>query len=85
MVGSQLNAVTLRNLIDFLITLPEKGLSEDEFIQQETQIESEINKIAIDPEWSNYVFNSDIFFDREGQLDIDAVVEKILSYRTINL
>ena len=49
------------------------------------KIFEEISKLSPDPEWSNHVFQSNEFYDEDDTLDLDAVVEKIFSYKSIQL
>ncbi len=65
-------------LIDELIT----AKATDE---REEEINSALDEICPDPEWSNYIFWSNDFQDSTGDLDVDAVIEKIFSYKPIQL
>ena len=69
------------NLIDELLVAIEIDLNEE----NELAIYNKISHLSPDPEWSDYVFHSDEFYREDGTLDIDAVVEKIFSYKPIQL
>ena len=45
----------------------------------------EMSNNILDPEWMDYIFQSNQFFDQNGNLDVDAVCAKILSHRSIIL
>ena len=38
-----------------------------------------------DPEWSDYIFHSEEFCNSDGSFDVTRVVEKIFSYKPIQL
>ena len=52
--------------------------------EQEDMFEALTNGI-LDPEWSNYIFHSDKYCSEHGGIMVEAVVDKILSYKPIIL
>ena len=48
-------------------------------------IYEKISLISPDPEWSFYIFQSMEFYNKDDELDIEAVVDKIFSYKPISL
>ena len=53
--------------------------------EKQDEIYEKISQISPDPEWSDYIFVSFEFYDNQNNLNIDAVVEKIFSYKPILL
>ena len=62
-----------------------KLLSNDMSEEQEDAHIAEMSNNILDPHWMNHVFQTDEFCDQNGNLDIDAVCAKILSYEPIIL
>ncbi len=46
---------------------------------------SEMSDKILDPEWMDYIFQTDEYCDHEGNLDVERVCDKILSYKPIML
>jgi hypothetical protein len=67
----------LSELILELWNIPSEKRSEE--------IVEEINKLSPDPSWSNYIFYSEEFVNEDETLNVDGVVNKILSYKPIQL
>lgn len=68
----------LKELLEALLTFPK---NEEDY----AGIKERIYAISPDPGWSKYVFGSDEFILKDGTLDTSAVVDKILSYKPIQL
>lgn len=49
------------------------------------KIYDELRLISPDPEWSDYIFHSSEFYDENEELDIDKLIEKVFSYKPIQL
>ena len=45
----------------------------------------EIDRVSPDPNHVDYIYQSDDFCNDKGEIDVDAVVEKIYSYQPIIL
>ena len=88
---------TVKSTIIDLLLLPSKGLSEESFSKQEEELVNTLNKMIIDPNWTDYLFYpsknglSDCMFESsKGVFEIDEkaidnVIEKIESYQPIAL
>lgn len=66
-----------RSLLLKLLSIP----TED----REAKILTKLDRISPDPAYLDYVYNSMEFYDEDGHLDVDAVVEKVFSYQPIQL
>ena len=53
--------------------------------EREIEINIALKRLCPDPYWSDYVFHSDEFRKSDGKLDIEAIVDKIFSYKSIQL
>lgn len=53
--------------------------------EREMEILEILDKISPDPEYLDYVFQSDEFYDEYEGLNIDGVVEKVFNYKPIEL
>ncbi len=49
------------------------------------EIAERVNELSPDPNWSDYIFHSDEFIGDEGTLLMEQLLDKILSYRAIQL
>ncbi len=49
------------------------------------EIVTEINSLSPDPSWSNYLYHSEEFVNDDETLNVIGVVEKILSYKPIQI
>lgn len=52
---------------------------------EESKVFEEISKLSPDPEWSDYVFHSDVFENNDGTFNYDGFLLKIFSYKAIIL
>ncbi|BCA63118.1 hypothetical protein HMP09_2352 [Sphingomonas sp. HMP9] len=68
-------------LRDSLIRLVSMDVSEKE----EDGLIGQINKISPDPNWSDYIYQTDAFVSADGAINIDDVLDKIFAYRPIRL
>lgn len=68
-------------LRDALIRLVSMDASEKE----EADLIEQINKISPDPNWSDYIYQTDEFVSAHGAFKIDDVIDKIFAYRPILL
>ena len=68
----------VKNLI---LELVSTSVNED----REEEINEQLDQLCPDPEWSDYIFWSDKYLHSDGEINIDALVEKIFSYQKINL
>lgn len=55
--------------------------SEDENFQD--ILADRISRNTLDPEWMDYIFQSDAYILEDGTLDVQAVADKILSYKSL--
>ena len=62
-----------------------KALSQAKGEKAQDKIYDELRLISPDPEWSDYIFHSSEFYDENEELDIDKLIEKIFSYKPIQL
>ena len=46
---------------------------------------AEMSRNILDPQWMSYIYHTNDYYTAEGALDIDAVCDKILSYKPIAL
>lgn len=53
--------------------------------EEQDELFQRISILSPDPGWSDYVFHSKEYETETGELKIDEVVEKIMSYRAILL
>lgn len=67
-------AEKIRKLVS--LEVPEED--EDSYI-------AEMSQNIADPRWMDYIFHSDAYRDENGELDYDALCEKILAYKPIAL
>lgn len=72
---------TREELIKALSTLLDMTTSQEE----QDQIFLSIGQNTLDPQWSDYVFQSDAFCDDAGTVDLERVADKILRYQPIAL
>lgn len=87
----------IKSMVIDLLLLPSKGLSEASFSKQEEDLVNALNKLIIDPNWTDYLFYpsknglSDCMFESSTgvfEIDekaIDNLIEKIESYQPIML
>ncbi|MDW9857065.1 hypothetical protein GOB46_32005 [Sinorhizobium meliloti] len=68
----------MKRLIIELLDMPDDKCLEESIV-------SKINTISPDPEWSNYIFQTDNYLRDDGTVDVDAVVEMAFSYKPIVL
>ncbi len=52
---------------------------------RETEILYRLDSISPDPEYIDYIFHSDEFFNCNNQLDMEALIQKVFNYKPINL
>lgn len=52
---------------------------------EEMALVARINQLSPDPEWTDYIFYSDEFFDSHGNLDVDRLISRMAAYRPITL
>lgn len=52
---------------------------------EQSEIVMEIAQISPDPYHVDYIYQTDEYCDKDGNIDYDAVVDKIFSYRAISL
>jgi len=67
----------IRNLLVELIDVPEDN--------REEEILEILDSIVPDPEYLDYIYQSDEFYDEDDKLDLDGVINKIFSYKPIEL
>ena len=67
----------LIKLISELLTI--KGEEEQDTIYEV------ISNSVVDPQWSDYLFHSDEFVTDDEEINIEGLVDKILSYKPIIL
>lgn len=53
--------------------------------KEEVDLKEKINKVSPDPNWSDYIYQTDAFVSADGAFNIDDVLDKIFSYRPIRL
>ncbi|MCP4933256.1 MAG: hypothetical protein GY927_03415 [bacterium] len=70
--------IKLNKLIHELISMPTTEKKQDKIFHQ-------IDGLSPDPEWSDYIFHSEEFYNKANTLNVDAVVDKIVSYKPIQL
>ena len=68
----------VQKLIKELLEIPDSE-------EKQTEIFLEISRISPDPEWSNYVFGGSDYYDEDDNLNLEAVMDKIFSYKPIIL
>ena len=68
---------TVRGLIERLLN------SRDE--AEQSVIAQELDKVCPDPEWSDHIFQSAHYYNDDDTLNMDALIEKIFSYKPITL
>ncbi len=49
------------------------------------EIIDEVNRLSPDPSWTNFLYYTDDFVNDDESLNVYGVVEKILSYKPIQL
>lgn len=52
---------------------------------EQASIAAQLDNISPDPNWSDHIFHSMEFYDQDDVLDIEAVVNRIFSYKPISL
>ena len=67
----------VHKLIVELLTIPSE--------ERQEEIVEELNRISPDPYHIDYIYQTDDYVDEDGNIDVDAVVEKIFSYKPIQL
>ncbi len=87
----------LKSKMRELLLLPSRGLQETEFTKSEEKLVATLDKIIIDPNWTDYLFYPsknglpDCMFENEkGVFEVDdnsieVVIEKIENYKPIIL
>ncbi len=70
-----------QELIDLISRLVAVQYPENE----ESYLISRISELSLDPEWSDYIFYPKEFIRSDGSVDIEMVVDKILSPKNILL
>lgn len=70
---------------DELAAAIRKLLSTDMSEDQEDAHIPEMSNNILDPQWMAHIFHTDEFCDEEGNLDVEGVCKKILSYKPIVL
>ena len=70
-------AEILESLISELWEIPSEA-REEEIIQ-------ELNQLSPDPNWSGYIYHSNEFVNEDDTLDVVSLVQKILSFKPIQL
>ena len=70
-----------KNKVKLLIT----ELLEVPSEEREEIILVELDKLSPDPGYTDYLYHSCEYEKTEGEIDIDAVIEKIFSYKAIQL
>ena len=70
-----------KNKVKLLIT----ELLEVPSEEREEIILVELDKLSPDPSYTDYLYHSTEYEKTEGKIDIDAVIEKIFSYKPIQL
>jgi len=53
--------------------------------EREMVISERLDLISPDPNYSNYIFHSEEFVNKDGSFDIDGLAEKVFSYKPIYL
>ena len=88
---------TLKSKIRELLLLPGKGLQEGDFTKYEEELAHKLDKMILDPNWSDYLFYPSknnlpdcIFKNENGSFEIDenaidAIIAKINEYKPISL
>ncbi|MDQ8195652.1 hypothetical protein QEH59_14555 [Coraliomargarita sp. SDUM461004] len=66
-----------RALIDELMGIPDED--------REQEIVLEINSLSPDPNWSDYIYQSDEYMKEGDVLDLDRIVAKIKEHKVIRL
>lgn len=66
-----------RSLLLELISIPNES--------REATILSRLDQISPDPDYLDYIYDSMDYYDSKGEIDIDAVTEKVFSYKPIVL
>ena len=67
----------LKSLLLELLEIPDETREED--------LIEEIRKSSPDPDWSDYIYQSDEYSNSDGTIMIDEVLDKIFSYKPIIL
>ena len=70
---------TLKVLVNELCN--SESLTED----RDAELGDMISQLSPDPEWSDYIFYSDEFIEKNGKLDVEKFLDKIFSYKPIQL
>lgn len=70
-------------LLDFISLQNESDAEEIE--SKEGVIISEIDTISPDPAWLDYIYQTDDYLDEDGNVDVDALLRKVYSYKPISL
>ncbi len=65
-----------RKLVTELLEIPSESRMEEIF--------AEVNLLSPDPQWSDYIYHSDQFY-QDGNFCIDAFLDKIFAYKPIQL
>lgn len=71
------NQKEFKSLVLELIEVPED--------EREIELLSKLNSISPDPEFLDYIFQSDEFYKEDGNFDIDSLTEKVFNYKPIQL
>lgn len=58
-------------------------LMESENEKDQDILANDISINTLDPQWMDYIFQSDTYILEDGTLDIQAVADKIISYKPI--
>ncbi|WP_299775230.1 hypothetical protein [uncultured Pseudoteredinibacter sp.] len=53
--------------------------------ERESEVLERLDLISPDPEYTDYIYHSDEFNNRDGSFDIDGYAEKVFSYKPIRL
>jgi hypothetical protein len=53
--------------------------------EREMELLKKLNIISPDPEFLDYIFQSEEFYKEDGSFDIDSLTEKVFNYKPIQL
>lgn len=73
----------LTRLLSELVALTFDGGPNEE--RRLSELASKIDAISPDPNWAEYIYQSDVFLGDNGRTDVDGVVTKISEYKPIRL
>lgn len=68
---------TVKALIVELLEVPSE--------EREAIILRELDKLSPDPSYTNYIYHSNTYEKDNGEIDLNALTEKIFSYKPIQL